>query len=138
MKKKKLLINQKQKLYSIYRVNTLLSITIVHSLNNGLLTESLLAQHRITWFTRITLSCGIDSSDAEGVLLLLHQTLQEMLQDVNAISNTDPLLGSALEELNDVGLNLSSTIMLRFGPLKEGRCLGNIFNCGLAWRPRRI
>lgn len=99
------------------------------------LTESLLAEHWITWFTRFTLACRIDSSDTEWVLLLLHQSSQEVLKRGDTISHTNPFVSTALEELNDVRLNLCTTVMFRFCPLQEGRCFGHIFNSGLTRSP---
>ena len=83
------------------------------------LTEPLLAQHGITWFTGFAFSCGIDGSNTEGVLLLLRQSRQAMLQVDNTIGNTDPFNISTLEELNDIGLDLGTAIVLGFGPQKE-------------------
>lgn len=103
-----------------------------------LLTESLFAEHGVTGLTGFALSGHINGSHPERVLLLLHQALQEVLQDVDVLRHTDPVHGATLQHLNDVAVDLGSTVVLRFGPHQEAGRLSNVLHLGFTGRPWRI
>lgn len=80
------------------------------------LTESFLADDGVTGLARFTLASLVEGLDAEGVLLLLHQSLQLVLSLRNVLRNADPLLASGLLEFDDVAFDLGPAVVLRSGP----------------------
>lgn len=70
--------------------------------------------------------------------MLLHQTRQEVLQEGDVLGHVDPVCGATLQHLNNVAVDLGSTVVFWFGPGQEAGRLGNILYSGFTGRPRRI
>lgn len=80
------------------------------------LTESLLADHRVTGLAGLTLTSFVDSFDPKGVLLFFLQALQLVFSQRNVVCDADPFLTSTFLEFNNVAFDLCPTIMLWSGP----------------------
>lgn len=99
------------------------------TLHQGLgLTQSLLAEDGLAGLAGLTVSGHIDGPHPEGVLLLLHQALEEELQGRDVLSHADPVGGAALQHLDDVAVDLGAAVVLGFGPGEEAGGFGDVLH----------